>query len=143
MRILGIDFGQKRTGLAISDPMGWTAQAVGTIESEKQEELFASLAEIIEEREVSEIVVGLPRNMDGSAGRQAKLAEQFGDALKELFNLPVVMWDERMSTMEAHRALLIQDVTRSKRKKIVDRVAAQLILQSYLDNKNKDNKRED
>lgn len=133
MRILGIDYGLKRTGIAISDPMGWSAQGIGTIEFNNEQEFIAMLTQIINEREVEKIVVGLPRNMDGSIGRQAIAAEEFGKKLGELFNIPIVMWDERMSSMEAHRALSMQKVTLQKRKKLVDRIAAQLILQSYLD----------
>ena len=136
MRTLGVDYGLKRVGLAISDPMGWSAQGIGTIVMDLEQEFFALLTQIVEEREVEEIVVGLPRNMDGTLGRQAELTVEFGKKLEELFNLPVIMWDERMSTMEAHRTLSMQKVTLKKRKELVDRIATQLILQSYLVSKN-------
>ena len=121
-----------RLGLAISDALGITAQPVKLVDARKEDPLDA-IAEVVAEREVARIVVGLPRNMDASLGPQAKEAQAFAAALEERFNLPVVLWDERLSTIRAEREMLNADLTRARRKKRRDIMAAQFILQNYLD----------
>ena len=132
MRILGLDIGSKRIGVAISDPLGITAQGVMTLRRETAEADFEHLKSIILEREVSEIIVGLPLNMNGSHGPQAKEASLFAEELKKKVGLPVKLWDERMSTLQVERIMIEGGVSRAKRKKKIDNLAAQVILQSYL-----------
>ncbi|NQU95261.1 MAG: Holliday junction resolvase RuvX [Candidatus Omnitrophica bacterium] len=131
MRILGLDIGSKRIGVALSDPLGITAQGLFTIEIAKVD-LYQRLEDIVKEKEVTEIVVGLPLNMNGSSGPQAEAAATFADTLKEKLNVPIKMWDERLSTMEVERVMIFGGASRSKRKKKIDKLAAQVILQSYL-----------
>lgn len=133
MRILGIDLGEKRVGLAVSDPLGLTAQGLSTIEHKGTNALLDVIGEVIAERQVAEIVVGLPRNMDGSIGPKAEEAESFADRLRERFGLPVHMVDERLTTVRAEREMLRADLSRKKRQKRIDRMAAQFILQQFLD----------
>ncbi|MBL7155888.1 MAG: Holliday junction resolvase RuvX [Candidatus Omnitrophica bacterium] len=132
MRILGLDIGSKRIGVALSDPLGITAQGLFTIERAGDDELYRRLEDIVKEKEVKEIVVGLPLNMNGSSGPQAEAAATFADTLKEKLNVPVKMWDERLSTMEVERIMIAGGASRSKRKKKIDKLAAQVVLQSYL-----------
>ena len=132
LRILGLDVGDKRIGVAISDPMGWTAQGLEVLERESQEE-FLRLKEIVELYDVEKIVVGLPKNMNGTLGPQAEKVERFIERIGNDIGLPVVRWDERLSTVAAERSLIEADMSRSRRKRVVDKVAAVLILQSYLD----------
>jgi putative Holliday junction resolvase len=135
MRVLGLDVGQKRIGIAISDGLGLTAQGLNTIEREDAK----SLENLIRENDVAEIVIGLPLNMNGSKGERAEDAILFGDALKVKFSLPVKMWDERLSTLYAEKEMLRGDLSRKKRKRLNDMLAAQLILQNYLDAKKSKN----
>ena len=130
MRILGLDIGSKRIGVAISDALDITAQGVATLENDKN--IIEGLKDIVRKKDVKEIVVGLPLNMDGSCGPQAKDAISFADTLKKELNVSIKLWDERMSTMEVERIMIEADVSRRKRKKKVDKLAAQVILQSYL-----------
>ena len=130
MRILGIDIGSKRTGIAISDELGITAQGLNTLESEK--DLIGRLKDIIKSEGVNEVVIGLPLNMNGSAGPQAERAIKFCDLLKGEIGIPVKLWDERMTTMEVERIMIEADTSRRKRKKKIDKLAAQVMLQSYL-----------
>ena len=132
MRIIALDPGTKRVGIAISDALGVTAQGVMTFQREKEEELVKYLRDKISSGEIKEIVVGLPLNMDGSKGPQARSAENFAEHLKNRLNVPVKMWDERMSTLQAERVMIAADTSRKKRKAKIDKLAAQLILQSYL-----------
>ncbi len=132
LRILGLDVGDKRIGVAISDPMGWTAQGLEVLERESQEE-FIRLKEIVELYDVEKIVVGLPKNMNGTLGPQAEKVERFIEHIGDNLGLPIVRWDERLSTVAAERSLLEADMSRSRRKRVIDKVAAVLILQSYLD----------
>ncbi|MFD1736685.1 Holliday junction resolvase RuvX [Bacillus salitolerans] len=138
MRIMGLDVGTKTLGVSMSDEMGWTAQGVETvrINEEKKEFGFKRLKEIIDEYGVDTIVVGLPRNMNGTIGPRGEACQQYAEMLKEAFQLPVVLWDERLSTMAAERLLITADVSRKKRKKVIDKMAASVILQGYLDSKN-------
>jgi len=132
MRIMGLDFGDKTIGVALSDLLGWTAQGLEVIRRESLERDLELLGKIIREYEVEEIVVGLPKNMNGTLGERAQKTMEFGEILKETFQLPVKFWDERLSTVEAERILLQGDVSRAKRKKVIDKMAASVILQSYL-----------
>lgn len=134
MRIMGLDVGDKTIGVALSDPMGWTAQGLEVIrrKSDVQED-FQRLLQIIREYEVESILVGLPKNMNGTIGPQGEKVLAFVEQLKEEINLPVKTWDERLSTVAAEKVLLQADVSRSKRKKVIDKMAAAVILQGYLD----------
>ena len=131
MRILGIDVGTKRIGLAMSDALGITAQGLFTINVE-EEDALSKIGEVIAKDDVSEIVVGLPLNMNGSKGPQAIASEAFADNLKEKFHIPVKLWDERMTTMQVERIMIDAGTRRNKRKKKIDKLAAQVMLQSYL-----------
>lgn len=132
MRKMALDVGTKTIGVALSDPMGWTAQGLEVISRRKLEADLKRLKEICTEYEVTEIVVGLPKNMNGTLGPKAQEILDFVETLKEALGLPVVTWDERLSTVAAQRALLEADVSRSKRKKVIDKMAAVIILQGYL-----------
>ena len=131
MRTLGIDLGTKRIGLAISDALGITAQGLFTINVEEGD-VLSKIGEVISKDDVREIVVGLPLNMNGSKGPQAVAAETFADNLKEKFNIPVKLWDERMTTKEVERIMIDAGTRRNKRKQKIDKLAAQVMLQSYL-----------
>lgn len=131
LRIMGLDFGSRTIGVAISDPFLWTAQALKTIKRSKNE--LAEIAEIIKEYEVEEIVLGYPKNMNGTIGERAELTSKFGEKLARKFSLPVIFWDERLSTVGAEHSLLEADLSREKRKKVIDKMAAVFILQGYLD----------
>ncbi len=133
MRILGLDVGTVRTGVALSDEMGWTAQPLEVMKRLKGEADFARLGEIIAEFGVTEIVVGLPRNMNGSIGPMAQSVQAYAKELIDRFGLPVHEWDERLTTVTAERALIEGNVRRAKRKELVDKVSAAVILQGYLD----------
>lgn len=143
MRTAGLDVGDKTIGVAVSDPLGWTAQGVTVVRRESPDRDWLRLREIFQEYEVGQVVVGLPRNMNGTEGPRAELARAFARELETELGLPVVLWDERLSTMQAQRALLEGDVSRSRRKQVVDRLAAQLILQSYLDRQAAERRREE
>ena len=131
MRIMGLDFGERTIGVAISDALLWTAQGIKTIRRSPRE--LDELDELIKAYEVSQIVLGLPKNMNGTLGPRSELTTEFAGLLKERFSLPVHMWDERLSTVAAERSLLEGDVSRAKRKKVIDKMAAVFILQGYLD----------
>lgn len=131
MRTLGIDLGTKRIGLAISDALGITAQGLFTINVEEGD-VLSKIGEVVSKDDVREIVVGLPLNMNGSKGPQAIAAETFADKLKEKFNIPVKLWDERMTTKEVERIMIDAGTRRNKRKQKIDKLAAQVMLQSYL-----------
>jgi putative holliday junction resolvase len=139
MRTMGLDLGSKTIGVSISDAMGWTAQGLETIKinEEKKEFGLARLEEIIREHEVSKVVLGLPKNMNGTIGPRAEASIAFAKVLEEKFRVPVQLWDERLTTMAAERVLLEADVSRSKRKKVIDKMAASMILQGYLDSQTK------
>lgn len=133
MRILGLDVGQKTIGVAISDPLGFTAQGITTIRRTKKTDDVKEVVRICNEYSVETIVVGLPKNMDGSIGFAGEKIQEFSNLLEEAIDLEIVFWDERLTTVAAHRAMLEADLSRGKRKKIVDKVAATYILQGYLD----------
>lgn len=135
MRILSLDVGTKTIGVAVSDALQLTAQGLETIQRDlsDEEKDFVRLDEIIQEYEVSTIVVGLPKNMDGSIGPSGEMCQLFAEQLKERTNLKVELMDERLTTVAAERMLITADVSRKKRKKVIDKMAAVMILQSYLD----------
>lgn len=133
MRVLGLDVGQKTVGVAISDPLGFTAQGITTIRRTKKDNDVEEIKKLCDEYEVETIVVGLPKNMDGSIGFAGEKIQEFSELIKEKINLEIVFWDERLTTVAAHKAMLEADLSRGKRKKIVDKVAATYILQGYLD----------
>ena len=137
MRILGLDFGSKTIGVAVSDALFWTAQGVKTIRRSKKE--IDELRELIREYEVNEIVIGYPKNMNGTLGPRCELTDKFAELLRLEFGLPVELWDERLSTVAAQRTLLEADVSRAKRKQVIDKMAAVFILQGYLDRRQKRN----
>ena len=132
-RILGIDYGQRRVGLAVSDPLGITAQGLETIAYVNEETLLSQLGRIIEAYEIERIVVGLPLNLDGTHGNKAREVTSFIEHLKTRFGLPVTNWDERMTTAAAHKTMHEMGHRAKGMKGKVDRIAAILILQSYLD----------
>jgi putative Holliday junction resolvase len=133
MRVLGLDLGARRIGVAVSDPMGWTAQGLPTIERRSEQQVIAEIRRLVGELGVGRIVVGLPRNMDGTIGPEARKALTFVDKLRAALGLPVETWDERLTTVAAHKSMREGNLSRARRKRTVDRIAAQLILQGYLD----------
>jgi putative Holliday junction resolvase len=133
MRILGLDVGTKTIGVAVSDEMGWTGQGIATIRRTNIRADLAELDKYLQQYAVEKIVVGVPRNMNGSIGSAAEQVYSFIERLREKFAIPVDTWDERLSTVAAERVLLEADMSRGKRKKVIDKVAAVLILQGYLD----------
>ncbi len=135
MRIMGLDVGDKTIGVAISDEFGWTAQGIEVIRRHKLNQDLERLQELINQYQIEELVVGLPKNMNGSIGPRAELAIEFANLIKEQFKLPVHLEDERLTTVSAERTLIEADVSRKKRKKVIDKMAAILILQGYLDKK--------
>lgn len=133
MRIMGLDLGTKRIGVAVSDESGITAQPVGVINRVSAEKDLAGLIELIEKFEVSGVIVGLPVNMNGTMGEKSQAALRFRERLAEKTGLPVGVWDERLSTAAVNRVLIDGDISRAKRKGVVDKLAAAYILQGYLD----------
>jgi putative Holliday junction resolvase len=133
MRIMGLDVGTRTIGVAISDELGITAQGLKTLKRKSMEEDLKEIATIIRQFEVEKIVVGLPKKMDGTLGTQAEIVLKWVKALKDKISIPVESWDERLSTVGATRVLLEADLSRRKRKKVIDKLAAVLILQGYLD----------
>ena len=136
MRILGLDYGSKTVGVAVSDPLGLTAQKVETIWRKQENKLRRTLArieELIAEYEVEKIVLGFPKNMNNTVGERAEKALEFGEMLKKRTGLEVIMWDERLTTVEADRTLIEAGVRRENRKQYLDGIAAVFILQGYLD----------
>lgn len=136
MRIMGLDYGSKTIGVAVSDPLCLTAQGVETIHRKEENKLRKSLAridELIKEYEVETLVLGLPKNMNNTLGERAQLSLELKEKLERRTGLPVIMWDERLTTVEAERTLMETGVRRENRKEVVDTVAAVFILQGYLD----------
>lgn len=132
MRIMGLDVGSKTIGVAISDELGITAQGFKTIKRKAMEDDLRELDAIISQFKIEKIVVGLPKNMDGSLGKQAEFVLGWIEDFKNKIQLPVETWDERLSTVEATKTLLKADLSRKKRKGVIDKLAAVLILQGYL-----------
>lgn len=136
MRIMGLDYGSKTVGVAISDPLGITAQGIETIERKMENKLRQTLARIqnlTEEYGVEKIVVGLPKHMNNDIGERAEKSLEFAEMLRKRTGLEVVMWDERLTTASAERTLIESNVRREERKKYIDKIAAVFILQGYLD----------
>jgi len=132
-RVLGMDVGARRIGLAVSDPLGITAQGLETLERRNKRTDFAILERVIRRYEVGEIVVGYPLRMSGSTGNQSEKMAAFADELRRKFELPVHLWDERLTTAEAHRVLDQTEMSTRRRSEVVDQMAAVLILQSFLE----------
>ncbi|QBE96534.1 Putative pre-16S rRNA nuclease [Blautia producta] len=138
MRIMGLDYGSKTIGVAISDPLGLTAQGIEIIRREDENKLRKSLRrieELISEYQVEEIVLGFPKNMNNTIGERAQKSLELKEMLERRCSLPVIMWDERLTTVEANRTLMESGVRRENRSKYVDMIAAVFILQGYLDAK--------
>ena len=133
MRIGGLDVGDRRIGVAMSDEKGWTAQGVRVITRTTLDADLEALRDCLSPYAPSALVVGLPKNMNGTIGPQAHKALDFARALEAALGIPVVMWDERLSTVGAERTLLEADLSRAKRRKVIDKAAAAFILQGYLD----------
>ncbi|MEJ8304078.1 Holliday junction resolvase RuvX [Saccharibacillus sacchari] len=137
MKLLGLDYGDRRIGVAVSDAFGWTAQGIEVIQRREDGSHLQRIVELAKLNEAEEVVVGLPKNMNGTIGPRGELCIEFAESLRELLGLPVHLWDERLTTVSAERTLLEADVSRKKRKQVVDKIAAGLILQNYLDSKSK------
>lgn len=136
MRIMGLDFGSKTVGVAVSDPLGLTAQGVEIIRRKSENKLRQTLARIEElaaQYQVETIVLGLPKHMNNDIGERAQQSMEFGEMLKRRTGLEVILWDERLTTVEAERTLIESNVRRENRKKHIDQIAAVFILQGYLD----------
>jgi putative holliday junction resolvase len=138
MRIMGLDVGSKTVGIAISDELGWTAQGLKTlkIDEEKNKFGFDEIGQLIKEYGISQVVIGLPKNMNGSIGPRGEASKTYAEQIENQFSVATILWDERLTTMAAERVLLEADVSRKKRKKVIDKMAAMMILQGYLDSKN-------
>jgi len=135
MRILGLDVGEKRIGMAISDPFGFTAQGAGFIERGSPEKTLSLLREVVGRHTIDQIVVGLPLMMSGDEGEAARSVRSFSDQVRSSLKLPVVLWDERLTTAEAEKLMKSAGLSRKKRSMHIDEMAAQIILQSYLDSR--------
>ena len=136
MRLMGLDAGSRTVGVAMSDPLGWTAQGVEIIRINEDEGEFglARVAELVTEYDVTGFVLGLPKNMNNTLGPRAQKAQEYGQMLTERFSLPVDFIDERLTTVEASRMLIEEaDASRKRQKQVIDKLAAQMILQNYLD----------
>jgi len=138
MRILGLDFGTKRIGVAMSDELLLTAQGRDTIQRKDPKSDMAIIKGIVDSNGVNEVIVGLPLNMNGTYSEKTREAVSFVDELVKAISVPVKTWDERLTSMQADRAMLEGDMSRAKRRKLSDRLAAQIILQSYLDSRKRD-----
>lgn len=136
-KIMGVDYGDARTGIAISDLLCSIVGSTTVIHSRRDEKTIPEIQKLVSENDVGELVVGLPKNMDGSEGPRAEVCRAFADKLKEATGLPVAMWDERRTTVEAHNILSEHNYHGKKRKNTVDAVAASLILEGYLNFKNR------
>ena len=138
MRIMGLDVGSKTVGVAISDAFGWTAQGIETVKIDEAAGEFGikRINELVKEHNVTEFDVGYPKNMNNTIGPRGEASENYKKLLEDTFGFPVKLWDERMTTMAAERMLIEADVSRKKRKQVIDKMAAVMILQGYLDSKN-------
>jgi putative Holliday junction resolvase len=137
MRWMGLDYGDKRIGVAVSDELGWTAQGLETIRRQTPDKDAARIEEILKQYEITEIVVGLPKNMNNTIGPRGEICIAFSQDLQQRLDVPVHLWDERLTTVSATRVLLEADVSRKKRKLVIDKMAAALILQGYMDSNKK------
>lgn len=136
MRLMGLDVGSRTVGVAISDPLGWTAQGLEIIRINEDRDDFGldRVAELVKQYEVTAFVVGLPKNMNNTAGPRVEKSREYGEKLAAQFGLPVDYTDERLTTVEASRMLVEEaDASRKRQKQVIDKLAAQLILQNYLD----------
>jgi putative Holliday junction resolvase len=136
MRILGLDYGSKTVGVAVSDPFGWTAQGITTITRKDENNLISTISclkGILDEYNIEKIVLGLPKNMDNSEGERVSKTLKFKRRLEREFDIFIETWDERLSTVGAKRSLIEADISRKKQKKVIDKMAAVFILQGYLD----------
>ncbi len=140
LRVIGLDLGEKTIGVAVSDGLGITAQGVCVIRRQSKEKDFAALAKIIAEYDINSIIIGLPMNMNGSLGPQAEKALAFAGAARQRFGLPVETTDERLTTALVQKALIEGGASRAKRKTVIDMLAAQVILQGWLDRKRREQK---
>lgn len=138
MKIMGLDVGSKTVGVAISDALGWTAQGIETIKINEAIGEFGieRIKELVKQHNVTEFVVGYPKNMNNTIGPRGEASEDYKRLLEDTFGFPVKLWDERLTTMAAERMLIEADVSRKKRKLVIDKMAAVMILQGYLDSKN-------
>ncbi|MFC0014916.1 MULTISPECIES: Holliday junction resolvase RuvX [Allobacillus] len=139
MRILGLDVGEKTIGVAVSDALHFTAQGIETISWDEHagfEQILPKMEAIIKEHEISKAVVGLPKHMNGTIGDRGEASKRFATFLENELGIKTVLWDERLTSMAAERVLLEADMSRKKRKKVIDKMAAVLILQGYLDQSN-------
>jgi len=137
MKLIGLDVGSKTIGVAVSDALGLTAQGLKTIKWDENNLRSADdeLKQIVQDHEIGQAIIGLPKNMNGTIGERGEASERFANHIEKNFHLPIVLWDERLTTMAAERILLEADVSRKKRKKVIDKMAAVMILQSYLDSR--------
>lgn len=135
---MGLDVGTKTVGVAISDALGWTAQGIETIKIDESAGQFGMerIRELVKEYDVTGFVVGYPKNMNNTVGPRGEASENYASLLTETFGFPAILWDERLTTMAAERVLIDADVSRKKRKTVIDKMAAIMILQGYLDSKN-------
>ena len=134
MRIMGIDYGDSRVGIALSDPMGFMAQGYGTLPNKVFPKLLDSVCDIINRNGVKKVVIGLPKNMNGTLGSRAEITREFADSLHErISNVEIVFQDERLTTVSAQKSMIASNMNRKKRHQMVDTMAAVIILQSYLD----------
>ena len=139
MRLMGLDVGSKTVGISVSDPLGWTAQAVEIIPIDEENEIFGidRVAEIVKKEQVAGFVIGLPKNMNNTIGPKGELSLEFKSRLENILSIPVYLEDERLTTVTANNVLISGNVSRKNRKKVVDSVAATIILQGYLDRSGK------
>ena len=133
MRILGIDYGSKRIGLSVCDELGFTAQGLATVTRKNKEKDMEEISRFVEKYNVEKIVIGFPIRLDGTEGIQCEKVNRFAGILETRFSIPVIKWDESLSTKEAETILIEANMSRKKRKKVVDKLAATIILQGYLD----------
>lgn len=133
VRTMGLDVGTRTIGIAVSDELGITAQGLKTLRRKSPEEDLREIAAIVRQFQIEKIVVGLPKNMDGTLGKQAEIVLNWTKVLTDKIQVPVATWDERLSTVGASKVLLEADLSRKKRKKVIDKLAAVIILQGYLD----------
>ncbi|WP_409251461.1 Holliday junction resolvase RuvX [Bacillus sp. SCS-153A] len=135
MRVMGLDVGSKTVGVAVSDAMGWTAQGIETISINEDQSQFGlqRVEELIKEYEVDKVVIGFPKNMNNTVGPRGEASQKYAKLLEDKLGISTILWDERLTTMAAERILLEADVSRKKRKKVIDKMAAAFILQGYLD----------
>lgn len=133
MRVLGLDVGEKRIGIAISDELGITSRGLMVLERKGVNEDVKKVVEIAEQNCVDKIVIGLPVNMNGTYGKGVENVKKFGEKLKSIYNAQIIYWDERLTTVAAQKVLIDADISRKKRKGVIDKLAAVLILQSFLD----------